>query len=808
MIHNNVVHSNVAHNAVIHSIDLTGSHSRAVHPLSDRFRGTDPEGNEISFTNYYMVLNGKPFFGISGECHFSRGEETRWEDTILKMKIAGLNIISTYIFWNHHEEEEGIFRFDGRRNIRRFIELCAKHGLYVIIRIGPFDHGEVRNGGLPDWLYGKPFEVRSLNDGFLFYTRRLYRKLAEQLDGLYFKDGGPIIGTQIENEYMHSAAPWEMTTGASDEWVPGGQDGEEYMKELKKIAVEEGICTPFYTCTGWGGAAAPTDEMLPLWGGYAYWPWIFYNYRGEHPLTPEYIYRDYHNNEVPKTYNYEPGYEPESLPYACCEMGGGMANYYHYRFSLPFESVDAMANIKLAGGCNFLGYYMFKGGTNPVGIKTYLNECQCPKLSYDYQAAIGEFGQLRPSFHRLRLLHLFVKNFGEEFCRMITVLPEGSQDIRPEDVNSLRYAVRTNGTGGYVFINNFQDHADNLPKSGETISLKLSGETVDIPDISMTAGEEAVLPFGIRIGGYRLIYAKAQPLAVGKENEKTVCFFFMPEGMKPEFVWDTDGMREIDGKPVQGERAEIVPDAESMSRFVIDGEYGRTEIVVLTRKQSLTFYELERNGQKTAVLCDTAITCDGENIYLESPQGENTTAKLYCYPEMRLDSVSVSNVRGKEGNAEPRESDDAAAVKVKPKECGIFRGYELIWDPIKTGKQELEIKKTGPSRYTVDLPEGYEECKELMLSVRYLGDIGHAFIDGTLISDNFCNGDAWEIGLNDRWKEAAGRQLTIFITPLKENSKVNVSSAMAGRMDQSEGLRADLLSVSLKPVYEEIFRIL
>ncbi len=127
---------------------------KEIYDLGEKFRGTDPRGEEIGFTNYYMTLNGKPFFGISGEFHFSRCEAQRWEDELLKMKMCGINVITTYIFWNHHEEEEGIFDFEGRRNLRHFVELCKKHGLYVIVRIGPFDHGEARNGrtaGLALW---------------------------------------------------------------------------------------------------------------------------------------------------------------------------------------------------------------------------------------------------------------------------------------------------------------------------------------------------------------------------------------------------------------------------------------------------------------------------------------------------------------------------------------------------------------------------------------------------------------------------------------------------------------------------------
>lgn len=126
------------------------------------------------------------------------------------MKMCGINIISTYIFWIQHEEEEGVFDFSGRKNLRKFIELCQKHNIYVILRIGPFDHGEVRNGGLPNWLYGKSFEVRKLNDGFLYYVKRLYTEIAGQVQGLLYKDG------------------------------------EAYMYALRDLAKECGIVTPFY----------------------------------------------------------------------------------------------------------------------------------------------------------------------------------------------------------------------------------------------------------------------------------------------------------------------------------------------------------------------------------------------------------------------------------------------------------------------------------------------------------------------------------------------------------------------------------
>ncbi|MDC7290547.1 beta-galactosidase [Blautia schinkii] len=772
-----------------YSIDLKNPRKQTVKRLSDKFFGKDCKGNELGFTSYYLTKNGKPFFGILGECHYSRVHEDQWEDTILKMKMGGLNVVATYCFWNHHEEVEGSFRFDGNRNIRKFIELCKKHGMYVIVRIGPFDHGEVRNGGIPDWMYGKPFEVRSLNEGWLFYTRKLYREFAKQFDGLYFKDGGPIIGTQIENEYMHSASPWEMTTGISDEWLPGGSDGAEYMRALKKIAQEEGIITPFYTCTGWGGAAAALDEMVPLWGGYAFWPWIFYDYKGEHPATPEYIYRDNHNNAVSKTYNFEPTYEPESFPYACCEMGGGMSCYYNYRFQLPYESVDAMANIKLAGGCNLLGYYMYRGGSNPRGEKTpYLNECQCPKISYDYQAPIGEYGQLRPSYFRLKALHMFVKNFQDKLCDMVTVLPEGSQDIDPKDQDTLRYAARTDGQSGFLFLNNYQDHCECKKKEGEEITVAFADEKFVIRDISLAAGEEAVLPLRMDVEGTMLLYAKAQPLSVLREKERTVYFFFAPEGMKAEYVWKaapetvTDKDAGCMVSDFDGNCCVSVPEGR-MSCYTIKGKQGEVQIVTLTREQSLQFYEVKVDGVKTAALCSTPLLYDGTSFEVESPvNGEKVSAMLLYPPcELVVDAGSA-------------------------KECGLFEGVEVRWEKEYTEAEEIAFKQCGPSRYTFEIPEDYKNCKDARIQITYTGDIGHAFINGILISDNFCNGAVWEIGLKEVWNPSMGKEITIYITPKKEGAAVDVSSTMAGRTEQLKNAVAELKSVRIQQVGSVKFR--
>ena len=84
---------------------------------------------------------------------YSRYPAEQWEEEILKMKAGGVNVVPTYVFWSLHEEVEGQYRWDGQRNLRGFIELCKKHDMPVIVRIGPWCHGEIRSGGFPDWLF-------------------------------------------------------------------------------------------------------------------------------------------------------------------------------------------------------------------------------------------------------------------------------------------------------------------------------------------------------------------------------------------------------------------------------------------------------------------------------------------------------------------------------------------------------------------------------------------------------------------------------------------------------------------------------
>ena len=227
-----------------------------------------------------------------------------------------------------------------------------------------------------------------------------------------------------------------------------------------------------------------------------------------------------------------------------------MTVFYKYRFQLPYHSVEAMANIKVAGGCNFVGYYVFHGGSNPLGLKIpYLNENATPKISYDYQAAIGEFGQVRESYARLKRLHYFFNSFQKEFCPTQTILPEGAEDILPTDVEQLRYAVRIDKNKGFIFINNYQDHLVSPDKNDFNLTLSLSDEILTIPEknnLSLASEESCILPFNLTLAGLTLKYATTQLITKFAKDDVENYFFFMPQGMKPEYCFVNDSISNIE----------------------------------------------------------------------------------------------------------------------------------------------------------------------------------------------------------------------------------------------------------------------
>jgi len=231
-----------------HALDLRGAR-KEIKRGHLRMGGANPRGDRLDVTSYYLEWNGAPIVPAMGEFAFSRYPAEHWAEELLKLRMGGVTIVSSYLLWIHHEEIEGRFDWSGCCDIRRFVELCARQGLWVLLRIGPFAHGECRNGGLPDWLYMRPVKVRSNDPGYLAYVERYFAEMGRQLQGLMFGEGGPIIGLQLDNEFMNTGAPWELAYRKEGHYFNAGSGGVAHMRHLRRLAREAGMDAPLLTAT-------------------------------------------------------------------------------------------------------------------------------------------------------------------------------------------------------------------------------------------------------------------------------------------------------------------------------------------------------------------------------------------------------------------------------------------------------------------------------------------------------------------------------------------------------------------------------
>ena len=461
--------------------------------------GKNPKGEEINVTSRYFTRNGKPWIGVMGEFHFSRYSRENWHRELAKMKAGGITIVSTYLFWIYHEEIEGKMDFGGDNDIRAFIEECKDVGLDVVIRIGPWAHGECRNGGFPDWLLKKDYKLRDNNEEYLAIVKKWYQSIYNEVKGLFYKDGGNIIAVQIENEFV---------------------DNAEHLAKLKEIAVECGFIAPIYTVTGWNsasGAKIPVDEVVPVFGGYCEAPWE--NHMNRLSPSPHYFFNRMRNDSaigtdlIAKTQSDGWQLPYERYPFATCELGGGIEVTHHRRPIIKPMDIYAVSLVKLGDGNNLVGYYMYHGGTNKIGELSTFNETKVtgypndyPILSYDFQAPLSEYGEVREQYGLLNMLHMFVNDFGEEFAPMIAV--DSGNTVAADDTNSLRYGMRTNGKSGFVFVNHYQ----RLTELADIENAVISAENVEFPPIDVKGEVSFFMPFNMKMGDSVLEYATAQPL--------------------------------------------------------------------------------------------------------------------------------------------------------------------------------------------------------------------------------------------------------------------------------------------------------
>ncbi|XP_064362517.1 beta-galactosidase isoform X2 [Dromaius novaehollandiae] len=311
-----------------------------------------------------FVKDGRPFRYISGSIHYSRIPRYYWKDRLLKMKMAGLDAIQTYVPWNYHESQTGIYNFSGDRDLEYFLQLANETGMLVILRAGPYICAEWDMGGLPAWLLEKESIVlRSSDSDYLAAVGKWMSVLLPKMKPHLYQNGGPIIMVQVENEYgSYFACDYD------------------YLRYLQKLFRQHlGDEVVLFTTDGASKWYLKCGALQGLYATVDFAP----------------------GGNVTASFLAQRSSEPTG-PLVNSEFYTGWLDHWGHRHSVvPTQTIAKTLNEILACGAN-VNLYMFIGGTNFA----YWNGANMPYMpqptSYDYDAPLSEAGDLTEKYFALR----------------------------------------------------------------------------------------------------------------------------------------------------------------------------------------------------------------------------------------------------------------------------------------------------------------------------------------------------------------------------------------------------------------------
>ncbi|WP_457101685.1 beta-galactosidase [Microbacterium sp. P5_E9] len=712
----------------------------------------------VRLNSRWIEVDGRPSLPVTGELHFSRIPRSRWEETLRLMVASGLTSVSTYLFWIHHEPVRGEISFEGDLDIAAFIETAQRVGVDVILRIGPWCHGEVRNGGHPDWVVEAAPGARTNDPVYLELARGWYEQVAGQVARFCGPDSR-IIGIQLENELY---------------------DQPEHIATLKALAREAGLAAPLWTATGWGGAVLPAHEVFPLYGGYSdgFWadqgsPWddsFRDHFRFTHSWDDPGVGSDFREAGVEIVVR---DVDPE-FPPATCELGGGMATAYHRRPIARGRDIAAVANVKIGNGSAWQGFYMFAGGTNPADHlqETHATEYpnDLPRFDYDFQAAIGATGRPDASIGLLRDHNAFLSAFGARLADMYSSLPDDAP-IDIHDLGSLRWAVRTDGDSGFLFINAHQPHEPLAGGSDVQFRIGLGGGDVVVPDrpIDIPSGLIARWPLRLELAGVRIEWATASVSGV-------------VEGEIPTIV-----LRAHDGIPA---RISFAPGARILTadeEIVADDPFDVAPGDSLLVDDALRVLVVdERQAERLWYLGDDLI--DSPDAVWREPHGLVLRAE-HAPTATRWTGSEFVRLEVETGSAPGTRRVDLITLRAggdPPIRYGEFMGRS-------SAPTDAQIDAVA-AVWKVALPDvdALTPGDRVELVLDWEGDVAQLRADGVVIRDRFWDGLSWRADITDLSPEV---ELTLHIVPITTESLIDLDEAARARVE-AEGRLCAVTSIT------------
>uniref|UniRef100_A0A4W3H299 Beta-galactosidase n=2 Tax=Callorhinchus milii TaxID=7868 RepID=A0A4W3H299_CALMI len=323
----------------------------------------------------YFQLEGYKFVILGGSLHYFRVPREYWADRMLKMKALGLNTLTTYVPWNLHELQIGVYNFKSELDLEDYLTLAKDLDLWVILRPGPYICSELDLGGLPSWLLRDPnMRLRTTYSRFTQAVDKYFDVLMPKVIPHQYKNGGPIIAVQVENEYG------------------GYNEDPSYMLYVKEALLSRGIVELLMT----------SDNTHGLRQGSVAGALVTVNFqKADSGLALL--------SEL-----------PADKPKMVMEYWTGWFDHWgdhHHVFSEGLIDIITALLLKDVS----LNLYMFHGGTNfgfingAQDFETYIADV----TSYDYDAPLSEAGDYTEKYFNLR--QIFTTYLGQTLPKVPVV---------------------------------------------------------------------------------------------------------------------------------------------------------------------------------------------------------------------------------------------------------------------------------------------------------------------------------------------------------------------------------------------------
>jgi beta-galactosidase len=487
----------------------------------------------IDFDNKGFIVNGKHVFIASGSVHYARVPHELWADRLLRMKQASFNCVQSYVFWNYQEPVEGQWNTSADADFGAFLDTAKKVGLYATVRPGPYVCAEWDSGGYPVWLKFVP-DLKAV---------RTMDPVWLKLNDHWYDEILPIIAKHQIN-HNGNVILVQLENEHPKGW--GVLPDDPYFVHLHDVAVKDGIQVPhFMSGMHHGGNPAP-DNLDPSkrttpWYSTEFWAGWFDDYR---------------------TVNIKKLRAIVAANWAIVGRGGAGQNYY-----------------MLHGGSNFDTWNDDSTGA-----------------SYDYGAAIGQCGDLRPMYYQMKRANQLAASFPDIISNSTDAMASFKDFVTGKNIAV--NGARQSDAGTIVFLQNRSDaEATATFKSGETLRMprnanyplpqnaqiadgvKIVDTTVPVLAVAHNDHVVTLIVYSQSRDTGRLTLSASGHITAGKSSDAFTTDLTNPDHLNLKIKFPTTGVEECDLNQSDSQ-IRVLAINEDLSLFTwLIGDAGKQDVV-------------------------------------------------------------------------------------------------------------------------------------------------------------------------------------------------------------------------------------